>query len=100
MREKIVDVRTEGDVATIRYREDPEVDRDMMDEVSACEPHLPGAASPDGEARRRYRVISLAAGVSYEAAREGIHGLSIEAIDGRPEDDLTAGMHFVQASED
>ncbi|WP_437589008.1 hypothetical protein [Sorangium sp. So ce1000] len=52
------------------------------------------------ETGRRYKVISLAAGVSYEAAREGIHGLSIEAIDGRPEDDLTTGMHFVQASEE
>lgn len=51
MRVKVVDVRTEGDVATIRYREEPEVDRDMMDEVSACEPGPPGAAPRDGEAR-------------------------------------------------
>lgn len=51
MRVKIVDVRAESDVATIRYREEPGVDRDMLDEVSACEPELPGAAPRDGEAR-------------------------------------------------
>ncbi|WP_437741764.1 hypothetical protein WME73_41285 [Sorangium sp. So ce302] len=52
------------------------------------------------ETGRRYKVISLAVGLGHEAAKEGIHGLSVEAIDGRPEDDLTTGMHFVQASED
>ncbi|MGK3997618.1 hypothetical protein [Sorangium sp. So ce1024] len=51
MRVKITDVRTEGDVATIRYREELEVDRDALDQVSACKPVLPGTAPRDGEAR-------------------------------------------------
>ena len=46
-----VDVETKGDSATIAYREGPEVDKFMLNEVSACNPGAPAKASQDRKVR-------------------------------------------------